>query len=124
MTSKKLLVIACASMALTIVLGAFGAHALKASLPANLLNAYQTGVTYQAYHSLALLVLGVLAERHSGKWFNISSALMLVGMCLFSGSLYALALSGVTQLGMVTPIGGVLLIAAWSGLGVHFWKRA
>jgi len=100
---------------LAVALGAFGAHALKGRLPAGMLAAWHTGVEYQVYHALGLLAVGLLATQVPDsallKW---SGWLMLAGIGLFSGSLYALALSGASWLGAVTPVGGLAFLAAWS----------
>ncbi|WP_136248457.1 DUF423 domain-containing protein [Halomonas borealis] len=102
--------------ALTVVAGAFGAHALSGALAPRLMTAFETGVRYQAWHTLAML--GVLAWRASlplpGQ--RLTLGLWLAGIGLFSGSLYALALSGVAMLGAITPLGGGLLIAGWLAL--------
>jgi uncharacterized membrane protein YgdD (TMEM256/DUF423 family) len=99
---------------LAVALGAFGAHALRARLPEDLLAIYRTGVEYHFWHALGLLALGLAAPLLPGstllKW---SGWLMISGMTLFSGSLYALALSGVRALGMLTPLGGLCLLASW-----------
>ncbi|RTR05576.1 DUF423 domain-containing protein [Halomonas nitroreducens] len=107
---------AALSGALMVMAGAFGAHALEGSLAPRLVAAVETGVRYQAWHTLAML--GVLAWRsacpHPGQ--HLVLGLWAVGMLLFSGSLYALALSGLGRLGLVTPLGGVLLIGGWLAL--------
>lgn len=97
--------------ALGVALGAFGAHALRERLdPAALAN-FETGVRYQMYAALALLVLG--ARLPSAKGPSLAPALLLAGAVIFSGSLYLLVLSGQRWLGAITPIGGVLLIAGF-----------
>ena len=115
-TSARLFLAAGGLAALAAVaLGAFGAHALKTRLSTEMLALWHTGVEYHAYHALGLLAVGLLAAQlpESGllKW---SGWLMLAGIVLFSGSLYALALSGERWLGAITPIGGMAFIAAWS----------
>ena len=112
-TAKYFLVIGSLSMALSIAAGAFGTHALKETLAPNLLNAFQTSVNYHMFHSIALLLIGILLNHTQEKLICISGLVMLLGLTLFSGSLYALSLSGVTQLGIVTPIGGIYLIISW-----------
>ena len=114
-TSAKLFLAAGGLAALAAVaLGAFGAHALKTRLSAEMLAVWHTGVEYHAYHSLGLLAVGLVAaqlpESMLLKW---SGWLMLAGIVLFSGSLYALALSGERWLGAITPIGGTAFLAAW-----------
>lgn len=96
-----------------VVLGAFGAHALKARLAPELLAVWRTGVEYQMYHALALLLVGLLARQGASTTLNAGGACFALGIVLFSGSLYALALSGVRLLGAITPLGGVLFLAGW-----------
>ncbi len=92
---------------LGVALGAFGAHALRGSLSESALNTFEIGVRYQMYHALALLALGGQPQqRRAPLW-------LLSGTAVFSGSLYALALSGVKPLGAITPIGGVLQLVGW-----------
>ncbi|PMR68052.1 DUF423 domain-containing protein [Halomonas heilongjiangensis] len=106
------------SGALVVMAGAFGAHALEGQLAPRLAAAFETGVRYQAWHTLALLA--VLAWRASTPLAGQRLALGLwaAGILLFSGSLYALVLTGVRGLGMITPLGGVLMIAGWLALAV------
>jgi uncharacterized membrane protein YgdD (TMEM256/DUF423 family) len=101
--------------------GAFGAHALKARLPADLLAIWQTGAQYQLAHALALLAAGALAGRAPGAASTWAGWLFLAGTALFSGSLYALALSGVRALGAVTPLGGVAFLGGWVALAWAAW---
>jgi uncharacterized membrane protein YgdD (TMEM256/DUF423 family) len=98
--------------------GAFGAHALRARLPPDLLAVFNTGAQYQMYHALALLAAGWLAARAPGAAATASGLLFLAGTVLFSGSLYALALTGVRTLGAITPFGGVAFIAGWVALAL------
>jgi len=97
--------------------GAFGAHALKARLAPDLLAAFHTGAQYQMYHALALLAAAWAVARWPGGAATAAGWLFLAGTLLFSGSLYALALSGVRALGAVTPIGGLAFLAGWACLG-------
>ena len=115
-TSAKLFLASGGLAALAAVaLGAFGAHALKTRLSTEMLAVWHTGVEYHTYHALGLLAVGLVAaqlpESMLLKW---SGWLMLAGIVLFSGSLYALALSGERWLGAITPIGGATFLAAWS----------
>ena len=98
--------------------GAFGAHALRAVLPPDLLQAFETGSRYQIAHALALILTAFALERRAGGALAWAAWLFLVGQVLFSGSLYALALSGVRLWGAVTPFGGVCLMAGWLMLGI------
>jgi uncharacterized membrane protein YgdD (TMEM256/DUF423 family) len=97
-----------------VLAGAFGAHALKDYLTPELIAVYHTAVEYQFYHALGLLAVGILVksmpDSRALKW---SGALMIVGIVLFSGSLYVLSVTGIRWLGAVTPLGGVAFIAAW-----------
>ena len=100
---------------LAVALGAFGAHALKQRLSADMLAVYETAVQYHFYHTLALLAVAVLMVN-GVQGLKLGGVLFLVGTVIFSGSLYALALSGVKILGAVTPIGGLCLLAGWACL--------
>lgn len=95
-------------MLLAVGLGAFGAHALKAKVEPDLLAVWKTGVEYQVYHALALLLLASLRGPSKSAWC------FSAGIVLFSGSLYLLTLTGVKKWGAVTPIGGVLFLAGWA----------
>lgn len=99
-------------------LGAFGAHGLKGRLPAEMLAVFETGVRYQMYHALALLVLGAMMTRLEGRAVVVAGWSFTAGILIFSGSLYALALSGVTMLGAITPIGGVAFLIGWIALAI------
>jgi uncharacterized membrane protein YgdD (TMEM256/DUF423 family) len=111
-------------MLLAVLAGAFGAHALRAVLPENLLNAYQTGVQYQIYHGLGLILLGILTRwSPDSRLLRWSGYSMLIGIVLFSGSLYGLALSGSRVLGVITPFGGILLMVSWLLLAIAVLKR-
>ncbi|CAH0992950.1 hypothetical protein SIN8267_03089 [Sinobacterium norvegicum] len=108
------LIIAAISGFLAVAIGAFGAHGLKNKLDDTLMAAYQTGVEYQFYHTLALLLVVLIgAQFPSIGLYKVAGWLFALGIVLFSGSLYALALSGVKILGVVTPIGGLCFLAGW-----------
>ena len=98
---------------LGVVIGAFGAHALKNRLDEYAMSVFKTGVEYHFYHALALIVVGVLMLIKPSAMLGWSALAFTVGIIIFSGSLYALALSGIKVLGAITPIGGVALIAGW-----------
>lgn len=109
--------------ALAVIIGAFGAHGLKERMSADLMTVYQTGVQYHFYHVLALLVVGLIAlQTPPSSWLNISGWAFVVGIVIFSGSLYLLAISGIRWLGAITPIGGVAFIVGWIALLIHFIK--
>lgn len=100
--------------ALAIVLGAFGAHALKSRLTPDLLAIWHTAFEYHLAHSLGLVLVGLAGiHRADSRWLQASGWLMLAGIVLFSGSLYAMSLSGVRALGAITPFGGMAFILAW-----------
>lgn len=116
---RRFLFLAALAGALAVVFGAFGAHALKARLDENMLAVWQTAVQYHFWHALALALIGMLAQHlRDSCALRLAGWLMLAGMVAFSGSLYAMALSGVRALGMVTPLGGVAFIAGWIALAV------
>ena len=107
---------------LAVVFGAFGAHTLKKSLSEAQLKSFETGVKYQMYHSLALILLGILMIQFQHKYLNYASYSFLIGTIIFSGSLYILCATGISKLGAITPIGGVFLIAAWVLLAIGVAK--
>jgi len=107
---------------IAVALGAFGAHALKARLAPEMLAVYETGVRYQLTHALALLAVGYACTRWPGPAVTASGWLFVAGTLLFSGSLYALSLSGVRWLGAITPLGGVAWLVAWLCLAWGAWR--
>ena len=96
--------------------GAFGAHGLRGRLSPDMLAVFETGVRYQMYHALALLLTAALATQFEGKAIVAAGWLFVTGIVLFSGSLYLLAVTGITILGAITPIGGVAFLAGWASL--------
>ncbi len=113
-TTKLLLLLGSLNAALAVMLGAFGAHALKTRLSEHLMAVYQTGVQYHFYHALGLLLVGLIAfHLPVSNWLKLSGWLMFAGIILFSGSLYMLALTNVRWLGAITPFGGMAFILAW-----------
>src|ERR1051326_9082772 len=110
---------------LAVAAGAFCSHALRDRLSADMLSGFLTGASYQMYHALALLAVGVLLGRFSidgSPWLTAAGWLFVFGTLLFSGSLYALAVSGVTWLGAITPLGGVGFLLGWLALAVAIWR--
>ena len=119
MTARLALTVGSLAMFLAVALGAFGAHALKARLSPDMSAVWQTAVQYHAWHALGLLAVGLMMLHWPERWgLGPAAWLMLAGIVLFSGSLYALALTGVRGLGAITPIGGVAFLAGW---GVLAW---
>jgi len=102
-----------ASGFMAVAAGAFGAHALRARLPADLLGVFETAARYQMYHALALMAAAWAAARWPGALPQWAGWLFVAGTVLFSGSLYALALSGIRWLGAITPLGGAAFLAGW-----------
>src|SRR5437588_5945051 len=122
---RVFIVVGALSGFLGVALGAFGAHALRARLTSDMLQVFQTGVTYQMYHALALVGVGILLARFSSDgsaWLTAAGWLFIAGTVLFSGSLYALALSDLTWLGAVTPLGGVAFLLGWLALAFGIWR--
>lgn len=107
--------------ALAVVAGAFGAHALRTTLDAPALQVWHTAVDYQFWHALALLACAAMPPS---IWNRASVAAFCLGIVLFCGSLYLLALGAARPLGLVTPFGGLSLIAGWCSLGIAFLRTA
>lgn len=111
------------SALVAVAAGAFGAHALRARLAPDLLAVFETGARYHMYHALALLATAWALARWPGPWPVRAGWLFLAGTLLFSGSLYALALSGVRWLGAITPLGGAAVLAGWACLLLGALRR-
>lgn len=111
---KKLVVLGSFNAFLSVALGAFGAHGLKSFLTPDKLSTWQTGVAYQFYHALGLIIIGLIAKAYPDSALIRSSGwVMSGGILLFSGSLYLLSLTGISSLGMITPFGGVAFLLSW-----------
>jgi len=109
---------------LGVALGAFGAHGLKGRIPEDMLAVYNTGVHYHLVHALGLILIGLAADRLTDrKRVNAAGWLLLLGVALFSGSLYVMAVSGIKWLGTITPFGGVAFLAGWCCLGYAAWRE-
>jgi uncharacterized membrane protein YgdD (TMEM256/DUF423 family) len=121
--SRSILLTASVFLVLAVIVGAFGAHALKSSLSEEMLKTYNTGVEYHFYHALGLLLLGVLAIQKPSNPLKWSAILLTAGIVLFSGSLYILAITGIKGLGAVTPFGGLSFISGWVLLAVSVWRH-
>ena len=107
-----------------VALGAFAAHALKGRLTADLFEVFEVGARYHMYHALALLAVAWAATRWPGSATTWAGWLFVAGIVLFSGSLYALALTGIRPLGAITPLGGVCFLAAWLALAWAAWSAS
>ena len=118
MNAKQILQLAGISGAIAVGFGAFGAHSLEALLIQNgRLDTFQTAVNYHFYHTLALFGIGVLASvKPDWKGISFAAWSMVLGILIFSGSLYVLSLTGITWLGAITPLGGLAFILGWSSL--------
>jgi uncharacterized membrane protein YgdD (TMEM256/DUF423 family) len=117
------IVLGAASAFLSVAAGAFGAHALKARLSPDLLTIFETGARYHMYHSLGLLAVGLVAQARPSPLLSGAGWAMVAGILLFSGSLYALALTGVRALGAITPLGGLGFLVGWALLAVGAWRQ-
>lgn len=114
-----LLVAGCVFAFLAVAFGAFGAHALRKRLTADALAVFHTGVQYQMYHALALLVVGVMGRIFGMNGLMIAAGwLFIAGIVVFSGSLYTLVLTGVRRLGAITPLGGLCFLLGWLFLAI------
>jgi uncharacterized membrane protein YgdD (TMEM256/DUF423 family) len=115
---KRALVSGASFAALAVILGAFGAHSLKKVLAVDQLPVFETGVRYQMYHCFALLLTGILYMQYPVKQLKLATTFFIIGIALFSGSLYAMTLLsinsvGIGPLGILTPIGGLFFILGW-----------
>ena len=115
-------------MLVAVLLGAFGAHALKARLVPEMLAVYQTGVQYHLIHALGLMVIGAIQNTgfnndNGSQLLKLAAILIAVGIVLFSGSLYVLAITGVTMFGAITPLGGLCFLAGWALVALQMWRR-
>ena len=108
---------------LGVALGAFGAHVLKGHLEGDQLTIYEVGVRYQMYHAFALLAVACAYTRWPGRCLTASGWLFVVGILLFSGSLYALSLSGIRWLGAITPLGGLAFLFGWLCMAGSVWRK-
>ena len=126
---KKYLALGSILAAIAVALGAFGAHGLKKIVPPETVQTFQTGVQYQMYHSLALLLTGLLYEKCSPKHVRIAGRLFLLGIILFSGSLYVLTAGKAAETdvldkaGFITPVGGLAFIGGWLALFLAVIKK-
>ncbi|MBF2509068.1 DUF423 domain-containing protein [Listeria welshimeri] len=119
---KKTIITGAVFAGLAVLLGAFGAHALKDVL-GRYASTWETGVQYQMFHAVGILMIGLLMEKQTSRLYNWAAILFSVGIVFFSGSLYVLSISKVTVLGAITPIGGVCFVVGWFLLILGVSKR-
>ncbi|HEV7489321.1 MAG TPA: DUF423 domain-containing protein [Rhodanobacteraceae bacterium] len=119
--SRASLVAAALAGGAAVVLGAFGAHALRNSLDASALATWHTAVDYEFWHALALLGVSALARDRTTRSLRVAAIAFVLGILLFCGSLHALALGGPRAIGVITPLGGIAFIVGWIALAIHGW---
>lgn len=120
---KVFIIIGAINALLSVALGAFGAHGLEGKITNKYLEIWKTGVTYQMFHSTGLILIGLLLGKFpESSLLNWAGWLMLIGIILFAGSLYILAVTQIKVLGAITPLGGVAFIAAWLLVIIAVWK--
>lgn len=123
--AKKIILAAALFLTLAVILGAMGAHSLKGKITPENLDAFKTGVTYHFYHSLSLILIGILMEVFKKPALKIAAILFVIGIICFSGSIYCLTtMENVSFLGPVTPIGGLFFIAGWITTFIIFLKKS
>ena len=123
-TASKFIAIGSVFAMLGVLLGAFGAHILKNQLTSGQISIYQTGVEYQMYHSFAILFVGLYQlQVQSSRLLHSSAIAFMIGIILFSGSLYLLSMTGIRWIGVVTPIGGMAFIIGWLCLAMATVKN-
>jgi uncharacterized membrane protein YgdD (TMEM256/DUF423 family) len=123
MNQRLTLVIAAALGGLAVIIGAFGAHALRDMLTtAGHMDTFETAVRYQFYHALALMFSGILMDRYPAKLLRVAAVCFVLGVLLFSGSLYLLCFLSISGFGAVAPIGGTLFIAGWASLSIAAYR--
>ncbi len=122
-SARTIILIGIISSGFAVAFGAFGAHALKQVLSVYSLQIYQTAVNYQMWHSISLILIGLsLQYTQFSRLLELSAGLMLSGILLFSGSLYALAITELRWLGMITPLGGLCFLIAWTLFAVGVFR--
>ncbi|MGE7183583.1 DUF423 domain-containing protein [Peribacillus sp. NPDC006672] len=119
---KLFIILGALNAFIAVALGAFGAHGLEGKIPDKYLEIWKTAVQYQMFHAVGLLVLGLLAGKISSPLINWSGWLMLIGIILFSGSLFVLSVTQIKVLGAITPLGGVSFLVAWVLMVIAAYK--
>ena len=121
--ARVFVILGSINMLLAVALGAFGAHIVRDLISDHYYTIYQTGVDYHMFHSLGILLVGIIALKIPGKQINWSGWLLFMGIVIFSGSLYVLSLTGISILGAITPIGGVSFLIGWLLLALAAYKK-
>jgi uncharacterized membrane protein YgdD (TMEM256/DUF423 family) len=122
--TRLIFVFGAASGFISVALGAFAAHGLRGALDERLRHAFETGVHYQMLHSIVLIVVGLAIEHWGRHWALVyASWAFALGIVLFSGSLYVLALTSMKWLGPITPVGGLAFMAGWALLALGIWQN-
>ncbi|MEL6345812.1 MAG: DUF423 domain-containing protein [Myxococcota bacterium] len=116
------LIFSCVIGFLSVAGGAFGAHALEATITPERLDTFDTGTQYAQMHAVALLGVSILGARRSSRLLTVTAASFTLGALLFTGSLWTLAVTGVTWLGAVTPLGGLAFLTGWTSLLIYGWR--
>jgi len=120
---KLFLILGSINAAAAVSMGAFGAHSLKTKISEHMLSVFQTAVQYHFYHSLGLIIIGVLTiSIKPEKYLGIAGWMMFFGIILFSGSLYILSTTATRWVGIITPFGGIAFIASWVFIAIAVWK--
>ncbi len=119
---KCWLLLAAANGLIAVAAGAFAAHSLQKRMSPDTLAVFETAVRYQMYHGLALLAVACLARVAPAPGVTVAGWAFTIGIVLFSGSLYALCITSIRRLGIVTPFGGVAFLVGWAGLAVAAWQ--
>lgn len=120
---RTFVIIGSINMFLSVALGAFGAHGLKSRISEEMLSIYQTGVQYHMIHALGLILVAIVSSKlPASSWVNGAGWLLMLGIVLFSGSLYVLSITGIKVLGAITPLGGVAFLLGWLFLAFAAYK--
>lgn len=120
--ARAILIVGAIVALVGVAIGAFGAHGLRPLLSEHMLNVFETGVRYHLFHALAMLAAGLSLAYAPIRYFQYAAWAFGLGVVLFSGSLYALSISGLRWLGIITPFGGLCFIVGWGLLAWGYWK--